>query len=137
MKSTCGFVTQSRQIRSSTRKKQGNMSCMLHEIYTKHRLLEKKDQAVENKQNLKRFGRKQTLPLLQFWKESWGHSLGFSYFQHGLWEKACPDCARKMLESCSLERQKMFKRCLKSKKLLPKFPKLQSFLDFLMFLNKC
>ena len=39
---------------------------MLHEIYTKHRLLEKKDQAVENKQNLKRFGRKQTLPLLQF-----------------------------------------------------------------------
>ena len=38
---------------------------MRHEIYTKHRLLETKDKAVENKQNLKQFGKKHTLSLLQ------------------------------------------------------------------------
>ena len=37
------------------------------------------------------------------------------------------DCARKMLESCSLESQKVSY----------KLPKMKNFLDFLIFLFKC
>ena len=39
-----------------------------------------------------------------------------------LW--AFPHCARKMLEGCQLECQKLLKNCRKSEKLLPKFQKL-------------